>query len=379
MRVLYVIDSLDRPGGAEQALASMAPGLVAGGVDLHVASLTERDGLQPDLIAAGARLHAVGGATRAARTREVAGLVRRLRPDLVHTTLFEADLAGRSGAALARTPVVSSLVNVAYGPEHLADPGLSAAKVRAAQAADAATCQVVRRFHALTEHVATVMSRRLLIRESRVQVMPRGRSRARLGERSPERRAAVRSALGLAPDAPMIVAAARHEHQKGLDVLVEALASVRRTHPDAQLVVAGREGVTTDLLRATAERDGTTAAVHLLGARTDVPDLVAAADVFVAPSRWEGLGSAVVEAMGIGTPIVASDVAAIRETAPPWVARLVPPDRPDLLGAAIAETLDDPGAARSRADQGLARFADSYTIERVTDQMIRFYERALDG
>ena len=243
MRVLYVIDSLDRPGGAEQALASMAPGLVAGGVDLHVASLTERDGLQPDLIAAGARLHPVGAATRPARTREVAGLVRRLRPDLVHTTLFEADLAGRSGAALARTPVVSSLVNVAYGPEHRADPGLSAAKVRAAQAADAATCQVVRRFHALTEHVATVMSRRLLIRESRVQVMPRGRSRARLGERSPERRAAVRSALGLAPDAPMIVAAARHEHQKGLDVLVEALAAVRRTHPDAQLVVAGREGV----------------------------------------------------------------------------------------------------------------------------------------
>ena len=119
------------------------------------------------------------------------------------------------------------------------------------------------------------------------------------------------------------------------------------------------------------QRDGTTAAVHLLGARTDVPDLVAAADVFVAPSRWEGLGSAVVEAMGIGTPIVASDVAAIRETAPPGVALLVPPDRPDLLGAAIAETLDDPGAARSRADQGLARFADSYTIERVTDQMIQ--------
>ena len=379
MRVLYVIDSLDRPGGAEQALASMAPGLVSGGVDLHVASLTERDGLQPDLIAAGARLHPVGAETRPARTREVAGLVRRLRPDLVHTTLFEADLVGRSGAALARTPVVSSLVNVAYGPEHRADPGLSAAKVRAAQAADAATCQVVRRFHALTDHVATVMSRRLLIRESRVQVMPRGRSRARLGVRSPERRAAVRSALGLTTDAPMIVAAARHEHQKGLDVLVEALAAVRRAHPDAQLVVAGREGVTTDLLRATAARDGTTAAVHLLGARTDVPDLVAAADVFVAPSRWEGLGSAVVEAMGIGTPIVASDVAAIRETAPPGVALLVPPDRADLLGAAIIETLDDPGAVRSRADRGLARFADRYTIERVTDDMIRFYERALDG
>ena len=112
----------------------------------------------------------------------------------------------------------------------------------------------------------------------------------------------------------IVAAAARHEHQKGLDVLVEALAAVRRAHPDAQLVVAGREGVTTDLLRATAAHDGTTAAVHLLGARTDVPDLVAAADVFVARSRWEGLGSAVVEAMGIGTPIVASDVAAIRPT-----------------------------------------------------------------
>jgi glycosyltransferase involved in cell wall biosynthesis len=377
MRLLYVIDSLDRPGGAEQALASMAPGLVAGGVDLHVASLTERDGLQPDLIAAGARLHAVAAAGRAARTRQVAGLVRRVRPDLVHTTLFEADLVGRSGAALARTPVVSSLVNIAYGPEHRADPGLSAAKVRAAQAADAATCQVVRRFHALTEHVATVMSRRLLIRESRVDVMPRGRSRDRLGVRSKGRRAAVRSDLGIAEDAPMLVAAARHEYQKGLDVLIEAFAVVRRAHPDAQLVVAGREGTTTRDLRALAQRDGTTDAVHLLGARTDVPDLVAAADVFVAPSRWEGLGSAVVEAMGIGTPIVASDVEAIRETAPPDVAMLVPPGRPDLLGDAIVETLGDQDCTLVRARAGLARFADRYTIERVTAEMIRFYERAL--
>ena len=118
MHVLYVIDSLDRPGGAEQALAAMAPPLVAAGVRLDIAYLTERPGFQDDLRAAGAEVFPVIESDRRRRTRGLASLVRERRPDLVHTTLYEADLAGRVAATMTRTPVVSSLVNVAYGPEH---------------------------------------------------------------------------------------------------------------------------------------------------------------------------------------------------------------------------------------------------------------------
>ena len=83
----------------------------------------ERNHLLADFEATGARLHPIrtrGG--RAGRMVAVARLVRQVEPDLVHTTLFEADVAGRVGARLARRSVVTSLVNESYGPEHHA-PG----------------------------------------------------------------------------------------------------------------------------------------------------------------------------------------------------------------------------------------------------------------
>src|SRR5438045_6274727 len=134
MRVLTVIDSLDASGGAERSLSSVAPALVSLGVDMHVAYLRERPRTVGErLQSAGVPVHSLSGApNRVASARRVAALTRRLRPDLVHTTLFEADQAGRIGARAARRPVVSSLAHDAYGPHHYATPGLHNGKLRAA-------------------------------------------------------------------------------------------------------------------------------------------------------------------------------------------------------------------------------------------------------
>jgi glycosyltransferase involved in cell wall biosynthesis len=304
-------------------------------------------------------------------------LIRERSPDLVHTTLFEADITGRIAAARARVPVVSSLVNVAYGPEHRATPGLRPAKVRAAQLADLATARVTRRFHAISEHVAGIMGRRLRIPSHRIDVVPRGRDRALLGEPSPERRAAARADLGLPPDAPVLLSAARHEYQKGLDVVIDALGAVRPAAPGAVLLIAGREGNLTPRMREIMAERGVADAVRLLGPRADVPDLLAAADVFVAPSRWEGLGSAVLEAMAMRTPIVASDVPAIRETVgSPDCAILTPPGDAAALATALTATLRDAAAAQRRAAAAEQRFAQRYDIQPVADAMLRFYARA---
>ncbi len=116
LHVVYVIDSLV-PGGAESSLAAMAPGLVSRGVSLDVVALTSRPGLQDALRDAGATVTELDGSRRT-WWRQVRALVRDRRPSLVHTTLFEADLAGRLGARLAGTPVVSTLANEGYGPAH---------------------------------------------------------------------------------------------------------------------------------------------------------------------------------------------------------------------------------------------------------------------
>lgn len=376
MRVLQVIDSLDRSGGAEQAIAAAATAIVRRGVDLEVAYLVDRAGLQDDLRTAGVIIHAVGAHSRWSRIGAIAQLISVRSPDLVHTTLLESDLVGRLAAFRKRTPVVSSLVNVAYGPEHRGDPRLSSLKVRAVHAADLVTARVVRRFHAISRHVATTMARRLLIPADRIDVVPRGRDPKALLTRTPDNRRDRRIALGVGDHVPLVLAAARHEHQKGLDVLVRAMALVQRHVPGAALLVAGRFGGQTRLLEATAERVGADR-VCLLGPRDDVPALMGAADVFCAPSRWEGLGSAVIEAMGVGVPIVASDVPAIREAVgSDACANLVPPEDPPALAAALAQTFSDAGTAEARTVAARARFTERYALEAVVDGMVAFYKRA---
>ncbi|MET9399202.1 glycosyltransferase family 4 protein [Kitasatospora sp. NPDC002965] len=371
-----MIDSVSRVGGAEQGLVAMAPQLVRAGVRLDIAYLKDSTGgFQPELTAAGADVFGVGRPSRSQTVAALHRLVRERRPDLLHTTLYESDVLGRAAALTARTPVVTSLVNAAYGPEHRNARGLSPWKVRAAQAVDAATAQGTRRFHALTRYVAGAMARRLRVPSQRIDVVPRGRDPERLGIVTPDRRAAVRSSLELPQDVPVVLAAARQQYQKGLDVLLEAWPAVLRSEPEAVLLLAGSEGGETDRLLALT---GATRGVRFLGPRDDVFDLMAAADALAVPSRWEGLGSAAMEAMGVGVPLVASDVPALRETVGSEdYARLVAPERPAALAEALIDTLEDRAAARVRAKAARARFLTSFTLQHVSAQMVGFYERSL--
>jgi glycosyltransferase involved in cell wall biosynthesis len=376
MRILYVIDSLVA-GGAESSLAAVAPHYPRLGLELDVAYLKERPGLHAELRAAGARLHCLGsaGEGRWSWTRAARDVVRKTSPDIIHTSLFNANVAGRLAGALERVPVVCSLVNETYGEPHIHNPHLSPVRVRAAQLVDAATARVVKRFHAVTRSVAELMARRLLIPRARIDVIPRGRDAAILGSRTMERRERARKALGIAAGTPVLLAAGRQEHQKGFDVLLEAFVRVRERFPDIVLMVAGREGAATPVLAAASD-----ASVWFLGHRTDLPDLLAAADVFVLPSRWEGIPGVVLEALALEAPVVASNLPGVREIVGETdIALLTPVGDPAAIASAVVSTLQDPGAASDRARRGRERFLSDFTIDRVAEQMAAFYGRALES
>jgi glycosyltransferase involved in cell wall biosynthesis len=375
MKVLYVIDSIF-PGGAARSLAAMVPSMVSSGVDLEVVYLLERPGLREPLKEAGARVTALSGSTRATWWAQATRIARLRRPDLIHTTLIEADLAGRIAGFLAGVPVVSSLVNLAYGPEQLRNPRLARWKVEAARLADAVTARGVARFHAISSDVAQVMGRRLRIHPDRIDVIPRGRDPEELGRRDEARRQRVRRQLGIEPSQPVILAAARQEYQKGLDVLLDAFPLVRREQPSAHILLAGRLGAASEELDRRAAKLGPT--VQMLGARQDVPDLLCAADVFILPSRWEGLGGVLLEAMALEAPIVASDLPAVRETLGNGRhALLVPPDRPPALAKAILSALSNREDTDKQAQAARQRYLEEYTVDAVVPRMLAFYERSL--
>jgi glycosyltransferase involved in cell wall biosynthesis len=353
----------------------MAPHLMAEGIDLHVAYLIEREGLRGQIEAAGVPVVSLAssGAGRRAWLGRMTELVGELRPDVVHTTLFEADLAGRRAAARQGVPCVSSIVNTTYEPAQAGRENVSRVRLRAAQAVDAYTARKVARFHAVTEHVAQVMSRRLFIPRSKIEVIPRGREDAVLGRRTADRRARVRQGLGVGPGDPLIVAVGRQEPQKGLDLLLEAVPAVRARHPGVRVLVAGREGRASADLGDAMRTGDLGGSVTFLGMRDDVPDLLAAADVFAFPSRWEGAGGSLLEAMALEAPIVTSDLPTLRQTIDDTVAVLVRPDDAHALAACILGVLDDPAAASGRAGAGRARFEAEFTIGSGARRMARLY------
>lgn len=376
LRVLYAIDSL-AAGGAERSLAHLAacyPGL---GIELEIAYLHDRPGVQPDLVEAGARLFPAVGSNRWERIARLTDLVRSRRPHLVHTTLFEADIAGRIAARRAHVPVVSSLVNVAYGEEHRADPNVGRWRLRGAQLVDAVTGRLAVRMHAVSVFVADTMARRLRYPRERIVVIPRGRDAHRLGRRTRERRAALRSALGIDGTVPVALAVARQEHQKGLDVLLDATARVLGRFPDLRVLVAGREGTQSHELRKRSRALGLESRVEFLGARDDVAELLCAADLFVLPSRREGLPGSVLEAMALETPIIASDLPQVRELIDDSMGVIVPRDGPEQLAAAVIDVLTHAREAQERATRARDRFMAEFTIEEIADRTATFYREIL--
>jgi glycosyltransferase involved in cell wall biosynthesis len=377
IRVLYVIDSLAR-GGAEGSLAAMAPHLVARGIDLKVAYLKEAPGYRDDLarsVDVISLAEARGARSRVETVLALTRLVRRVDPNLVHTTLFESDIAGRLAARIAGARVATSLVNETYGPEHFADPRIQKWKLRAAWMLDAGTSRLAVRMHAVSDRVADVMAHRLQYPRARIDVVPRGRDQKVLGAASDERRAAARRTLGIDADEVVILTVARHEYQKGLDVLIRAVPHILRSVPVGAVLVAGREGQESVHLGNVIAESGLGEVVRLLGDRRDVPDLLCAADVFVLPSRREGFPGSVVEAMALGVPIVATDLPTTREAVGEY-ATLVAVDSPEALASGLVRAYADRETTHAVAQGARERFRKLFSIDAIADKMASFFARA---
>ena len=187
--------------------------------------------------------------------------------------------------------------------------------------------------------------------------------------------AKARADLG-ADDRPVVLAVARLAPQKGLDVLIEAAARWRARDPRPRTVIAG-DGPLAPGLRAQASRSS--ADVELLGARHDVPALLALADVVVVPSRWEARALILQEAMRAGRPIVATCVGGTPELTGPDGAILVPADDPDALAMAVAAVLDDAPLAARLGEAARARSATFPSQEDAVAAVLACYARLAPG
>ncbi len=370
---VFLINSLI-PGGAERSLVELLPPLEERGIHPIVLVLNDREiGFQQEVIDKGHDLRFVRSRNLAGRVREVRALLRREKPSLLHTALFDADIVGRLAAVATGVPVISTLANTTYDERRVAhDENLSKAKLAAVKALDGFTARhFTDHFHAVSEAVKASAVASLRLDPAKVTVVRRGRDPERLGRRTPDRRARVRDELGM-EESEIVLTVGRHEYQKGQVFLIEAFARLAAKRPGAILVIAGRDGNATADLRSRAQELGVSDRVAFLGHRGDVADLMAAADVFVFPSLWEGLGGVLIEALALELPIITSDLPATREVIGEdgTSGIVVPPGDADALALELERVLADPDHAAALSSGTRKRFEGHFLLEDRSSEMM---------
>lgn len=339
-------------GGTGAHVRSLAGGLVASGVQVTVCG----PGATEDsfgFCAAGARFVPVeiaAGLRPVADAAAALALRREVRPaTLVHAHGLRAGLVAAT-VIPRRMPYVVTWHNavLSAGPLHVV---AGAAERLVARRADISLC------------VSPDLESRVRLLGGR-DVRPGPVAAPPLP--SPVRSAAQVRAELLAGDRPLVLSVGRLHPQKGYPTLIAAAARLAERRPAPLFVVAG-DGPERRRLGALITR--LAAPVCLLGWRTDLPDLFAAADVVVSASAWEGSPLAVQEALRAGRPLLTTSVGGMPSLVGDG-AEMVPPDDPVALAVAVSRVLDDPAFAATLATRASAAGSrlptEASTITRVT-------------
>jgi glycosyltransferase involved in cell wall biosynthesis len=361
-KIAYLIATVGTTaGGTGRHVAMLAEGCAARGLTVRVLGPAAARGLFPTAgfapVEIAERPHPARDAAAIARLRRLIG---RFAPDVVHAHgLRAASVAALARAGRSRPALVVTVHNV---PPAGTVPGLIylALERLTARRADAVLC--------VSADLADRM-RRAGARDVALAVVPAPPAAAPSTEDIGQARADIGAA-----GRPVVLAVGRLAPQKGFDVLIDAVASLRGRDPAPLLAIAGEGPLAGQLAARAGGGDA-----RFLGARTDVPALLAAADVVVVPSRWEGQPLIVQEALQAGRPLVASRVGGIPALTGEDAALLVPAADPGRLASAVLSVLDDQGlaaklgAAAQDRSRGLPSAADA------ADAALAVYSRLAAG
>ena len=190
-----------------------------------------------------------------------------------------------------------------------------------------------------------------------------------------------RSREGFAPTDVLFVCVAWLRLQKNPALLVEAFRRGPASDPRAHLLLAGVADLQSAGLQAELERrivaSGLRERVHLLGMRSDVPELLNAADVFVLSSDYEGNPLAVMEAMSAGKPVISTAVGGVPELVEGGCGLLVPPRDAQALSEAMRSMLESPEARRSIGEAAARRAGERFGLRTMTGAYEELYEDLL--
>ena len=373
LKITCIITGLST-GGAEMMLLKLLERLDPARFSPHVISLTTLGEIGPRIQALGIPVAALGMRPGAIPNPiAFARLVRQLKtlkPDVVHTWMYHADLVGGLAARLAGVPAI------AWNVRH---SNLSRDKNKWTTRAVVYLCAKISRWVPARIVCNSQAARSIHIGigydSDRFVVLPNGFDLARFYP-DPSARHTVRSELGISEMAPLVGLIARFDPQKNHQVFLKAAGQLHLQQADVHFLLAG-EGVeeSNPAIRKWVRQFGVTEVTHLLGLRQDIPGLTAALDIASSSSSYgEAFPNVIGEAMACGVPCAVTDVGdsayIVGDTG-----RVVPPGDMAGLAAAWAQLLAMPDTERRALGQrARARVAEHFEIGAVVARYEAFYE-----
>lgn len=366
-KILQLIDGLNI-GGAEVLLVDLVRGIKESGNDVSVGYSTPGP-LEKKLLDLGISCTRLPRLWRIDPTLffRMCQLILREKPDILHTHLFKSDLHGRLAARLCGVPVVVST-------SHNND--IWARRLLLGQIYGL-TAKLTDQVIAVSDEVREYQIQNTGISAEKIIVIENGVNVQRFANQENAGRA-LRDEFQIAADVPLIGIIGRLQLQKDHDNFLKAAVRIRSELPDTRFLIVG-DGPLRDELQSQTQALGLVSSIIFCGIRQDIPAVMAALDVLVISSKWEGLPVTLLEGMAARRPIVSTAVGGVSNVVSDGKsAFLVPKEDPLALANACIKILQDPALAQSIAEAGFDCVKSRFSLDAMISKTLSLYEKLLE-
>jgi glycosyltransferase involved in cell wall biosynthesis len=366
MKIAHLIDTLST-GGAEKLLVTMAKDFPEEMIVISLRPAKPNNDLSQDLEQLGVDVTTFTAAPLFNLPR-ILGISRHLtnsHADIIHSHLTYAIILGGICSVLTGKPLVVTLHNVRGDASGNPIRNLMVRFILRF---------IAKKIIAVGESVALVY--KSLNKTGKLQMIPNAVEK--IDPPPPEAVAKLRKELLGPTHTQLLIAVGRLMYQKAYHDLISAMVQVRQQLPNVKLVIAG-VGHLGDQLSAQIDSLNIGDTVELLGLRDDVPELLAASDIFVMSSHWEGLPLAALEAMAMGLPLIATSVGELPYLINKDNGILVDPGQPRQLGKAIIELLKNPERRKEMGQNSRKLVEEKYRHDIWQREMVQLYSEVLNG
>jgi glycosyltransferase involved in cell wall biosynthesis len=370
MRIVQIVDNLV-VGGAQKWIVTFAGALLNQTADSELAvvalSAVKSDALENELEQLGVEVQ-LFPFEKLLNPTQFFRLIRYLKQgnfDVIHTHLIRANIIGKMAGFLTGTPVVATLHSTGEAA-HRYNPLRTKIETFVLRF-------LVKRIIAVGYSVVEFHAKRLGHKKTDI-ILNAVSSQSVNSERE---RIAVREELKIDRSRPLLISVGRISPPKGYHDLLLAVSELRKTNVDILLLIVGHGSLYGEISAQIITQD-LMDHVILLGERNDVPRLLAAADLFVIASLREGLPLAVLEAMGAGLPIVATNVGDIPQVVSTKAGIIVPPHEPLELARGIQFFLDEPNKWASFGRAGMTYIKENHHPDIWLDKIMALYREVMN-